>query len=77
MDIRQFNLYEAKTNLSKLVDEAYAGAEVIIAKDGKPMARLVPYARPRRQPGSAKGQVWMADDFDDPLPDDMLKDVVP
>lgn len=77
MEPRQINLYEAKTNLSKLVDEAFAGTEVVIAKDGKPMARLVPFARPRRQPGSAKGQVRMADDFDDPLPDDMLKDIAP
>jgi prevent-host-death family protein len=67
------NLYEAKTRLSALVDRAAAGDEIIIAKNGRPMAKLVPIrARSRRRPGSAKGKIWIAADFDAPLPKDML-----
>lgn len=63
------NLYEAKTQLSALVEEAAAGAEIVIAKAGRPMAKLVPIrAATRRRPGRAKGRIWMADDFDAPLP---------
>jgi prevent-host-death family protein len=61
------NLYEAKTRLSRLVDEAGAGAEVIIAKAGVPRARLVPLtSRKRRRPGGSKGRIWIAPDFDAP-----------
>ena len=68
------NLYEAKLNLSRLVDRAAAGEEVVIAKNGKPMARLVPLpAKKKRVPGGWAGKVWIADDFDDPLPEDILK----
>jgi prevent-host-death family protein len=64
------NLYEAKTHLSTLVEEAAAGAEIIIAKAGRPMAKLVPLGpSTRRQPGSAKGKIWIAADFDAPLPE--------
>jgi prevent-host-death family protein len=70
---KTLNLYEAKTQLSALVDEAAAGAEIVIAKAGKPMAKLVPI-RParRRRPGLGKGTVWMAPDFDAPLPDALI-----
>ena len=70
---RTLNLYEAKTNLSALVDEAASGQEIIIAKAGKPLAKLVPF-RPvaRRRPGLGRGTVWMAEDFDAPLPDSVL-----
>jgi prevent-host-death family protein len=68
------NLYEAKTRLSALVDEAAAGAEIVIAKNGRPKAKLVPYRAPaRRRPGRAKGRVWMSADFDAPLPADLLE----
>ena len=69
-----YNLYEAKTSLSKLVDRAAAGETLIIAKAGRPMARLVPFNTPRqpRRPGGWEGQVIMSDDFDAPLPDDLL-----
>lgn len=73
--VKQVNLYEAKTHLSQLVKEAAAGGEIIIAKAGEPMARLVPLAsepKPERKPGRWKGQIWMSDDFDDPLPPDIL-----
>lgn len=68
------NLYEAKTQLSRLVDRAASGESIVIAKDGKPMARLVPFegAVKRRMPGAWKGQVRIADDFDAPLPDELL-----
>ena len=63
------NLYEAKTQLSALVDEAADGAEIIIAKAGKPMAKLVAFRETaRRKPGRGKALVWIADDFDAPLP---------
>ncbi len=67
----QVNLYEAKTHLSELVERAAAGEEIIIAKAGSPMARLVPFAgaRPERRPGRAKGRIRIATDFDAPLPD--------
>ena len=69
------NLYDAKTNLSALVDRAADGEEIVIAKNGRPMARLVPLER-RTAPrplGLLAGQVWVGDDFDDPLPDDIAR----
>lgn len=63
------NLYEAKTQLSALVDEAADGAEIIIAKAGKPLAKLVAFRETtRRKPGRGKHLVWIGDDFDAPLP---------
>lgn len=65
-----YNLYDAKTALSQLVDRAAAGEEIVIAKAGRPLARLVPLEAgggPRR-PGAWSGLVWIADDFDAPLP---------
>jgi len=71
---KQVNLYEAKTKLSQLVERAAAGEEIIIAKDGKPRARLMPLntQRPLRRPGAGRGKVWIAEDFDEPLPADLL-----
>jgi prevent-host-death family protein len=67
---RTVNMHEAKTTLSKLIELLEAGEEVIIARAGRPVARLVPVEDPpRRKLGGWKGQVWMADDFDEPLPD--------
>ncbi|MSR05773.1 MAG: type II toxin-antitoxin system Phd/YefM family antitoxin [Gemmatimonadetes bacterium] len=71
------SLYDAKTHLSDLVDQAALGREFVIAKSGKPKARLVPFA-PKgavhvRKPGGAKGRVWIARDFDAPLPPGVLK----
>jgi prevent-host-death family protein len=62
----QFNVAQAKARFSELVRKALAGEDVIIAKDNKPVLKLAPLARPagRRRPGSAKGKVWMARDFD-------------
>ena len=66
------SLYDAKTHLSTLVDRAEAGEEIIIAKSGTPRARLVPLARAPRRPGGWDTGVWIADDFDAPLPPDIL-----
>lgn len=65
------NIHEAKTNFSKLVDAAANGEEIIIAKAGTPTARLVPIQvqKPVRMPGSMKGKIKIASDFDAPLPD--------
>ncbi len=68
------NLYEAKTNLSSLVERAAGGEEIIIAKAGRPLARLVPLAArtgPRKL-GLLAGEVSVGADFDDPLPDDLF-----
>ena len=67
------NLYEAKTNLSRLVDRAAAGEEIVIAKAGKPRCRLVPLgeAPPPREPVDFLGITFVAEDFDDPLPPDL------
>lgn len=66
----QINIHQAKTQLSKLVEEAAQGEEIIIAKAGKPIARLVAIekvsANPRK-PGAMKGQIWIRDDFDEPI----------
>ncbi len=62
-----FNIHEAKTNLSKLIEKTSRGEEIIIAKAGKPVAKLVPHKeklKPRK-PGLWKGKVWVPDDFDD------------
>lgn len=60
------NIYEAKTHLSSLVERAAAGEEIVIARNGKPTARLVPLQAPAgRKPGGWEGQVWMAPDFDE------------
>jgi prevent-host-death family protein len=66
-----YNIALAKAKLSELVDRAMAGEEVIIARDNKPLLKLVPYHDRSRKlkPGSARGQIWMSDDFDGPLDD--------
>lgn len=68
---RYVNIAEAKAQLSSLVDKAAKGEEILIARDHKPIARLMPLevSRGRRKPGSATGRVWVAPDFD-ALPSD-------
>jgi prevent-host-death family protein len=63
------NIHEAKTHLSRIVDEVAAGAEVIIAKAGKPMARLSPIRASAKQKklGQLKGKIKVPDDFNAPL----------
>jgi prevent-host-death family protein len=70
MSLHTVNVHEAKTQLSKLLEAVQSGAEVVIAKSGTPIARLVPYVPPKRKitpPGAMKGQIWIDDDFDEPL----------
>jgi len=71
----KFNIHEAKTHFSKLLARVGNGEEIIIAKAGKPIARMVPAVeRPaQRVAGSAKGRVAIASDFDAPLPESILE----
>ncbi|MGD0514129.1 MAG: type II toxin-antitoxin system Phd/YefM family antitoxin [Terriglobales bacterium] len=66
----EVNIHEAKTHLSRLLERVAMGEEVIIAKAGKPVAKLVPVVPGARQfkLGSAKGEFVVPDDFNDPLP---------
>jgi len=68
------NIYEAKTQLSKLVDLASSGTDVVIARAGKPVARLTTLKEEKRPLvyGLLEGKGWIADDFNDPLPDNIL-----
>ncbi len=66
-------MHQAKTNLSRLVESACLGEDVVIAKDGEPAVRLVPVARKRRQRpvGLYTGKIRIGDDFDAPLPEEL------
>jgi prevent-host-death family protein len=72
--LRTINIHAAKTQLSRLVDDAARGEEIVIAKAGKPVARLVALAeaRPKRRLGGLAGKVQIPEDFDAPLLDDVL-----
>ena len=67
------NVHDAKTHFSKLLERVALGEEVVIARAGHPVAKLVPIRPdvPERHPGSARGDVWVGDDFDAPLPDEI------
>ncbi|MEO8668943.1 MAG: type II toxin-antitoxin system prevent-host-death family antitoxin [Bauldia sp.] len=74
---KQINIYDAKTQFSSLVDKASKGESFIIAKAGTPMAKLVPLsegAEPKKKFkfGTMKGKIHVPDDFDAPLPDEVL-----
>ena len=62
---RIVNIYDAKTNLSKLLADVERGEEILIGRAGEPIARLSPVQREARELGFAKDQVWIADDFDE------------
>jgi prevent-host-death family protein len=68
------NIHDAKTNFSRLIESVARGNEIVIAKAGKPAARLVPIAPPKiiRKPGALKGRIRVAHDFDAPLDDSLL-----
>lgn len=72
--MKQVNIHEAKTHLSRLIDEVSEGRELVIAKAGRPVAKLVPIGERKRQrrPGFLKGKIKVARDFDAPLPDELL-----
>ncbi len=68
------NIHRAKTQLSKLIERVSEGEEIVIARGGKPVARLTPLVQRTkpRKPGALKGKIWIAEDFDAPLPDELL-----
>ena len=72
--MNKVNIHEAKTQFSRLVDRAAGGEEIIIAKSGKPIARLVSYTSKRepRRPGYLRGKIRIKKSFDQPLPEDLL-----
>lgn len=64
------NIHDAKTQLSRLLEQVQAGEDVVIAKSGTPIVRLIPYAPPKRKispPGAMEGEIWISDDFDAPM----------
>ncbi|HEY4115583.1 MAG TPA: type II toxin-antitoxin system prevent-host-death family antitoxin [Rhizomicrobium sp.] len=72
------NIHAAKTNLSQLIAEAEAGADIIIARAGKPVVRLVSVKKKKppladRRPGQMKGKIWIGPNFYDPLPEEIMK----
>ena len=66
---RIVNVYEAKTSFSKLLEDVAKGEEVVIARRGEPVAKLVPIDRQHRELGFERGMIWIADDFDAPIPE--------
>ena len=70
------NIHAAKTQLSRLLEQVEEGEEIVIARAGKPIARIVPLVptRPKRRLGLLEGQYTVADNIDDPLPDDLLEE---
>jgi prevent-host-death family protein len=69
------NIHQAKTTLSRLIEQAQNGEEVVLAKAGKPVARIVPFVTGSapRKPGILRGKLWISTDFDAPLPADLRK----
>lgn len=67
-----FNIHEAKTHLSRLLDRVAQGEEVIIAKSGRPVAKLVRVTAEPRRPGRLKGRIRIGPDFEEPLPEEIL-----
>ena len=69
------SIRQAKTHFSKLIARVCKGEEIVLAKAGKPVAKIVPYAPApkRRVPGSARGLVKIYDNFDDPLPKEFMR----
>lgn len=72
--MQQINIHEAKTQFSKLIASVEKGEEIIIARYGEPVARLIPFRKHSvpRTPGSAKGKFTVPPEFFEPLPDDIL-----
>jgi len=68
------SVYQARAELSRLIERALAGEEIVITRRGKPTVRLLPVedARPRRKPGALKGKLTLPECFFDPLPDDIV-----
>ncbi len=74
MESSTVNIHEAKTHLSRLVNEVCEGKELILAKAGKPLVKLVPlHKKKKRKPGFLKGKIKISPNFDLPLPSDWLE----
>lgn len=71
--MKSASVHEAKTHLSRLLQEVQGGASIVITKGGKPVARLVPLASEPRRPGRLEGKIRIAEDFDAPLPPELLR----
>jgi len=73
--VTKVNVHQAKTHLSQLLARVEAGEEIVISRADKPIARLVPYQDLSRDrvPGLDKGLIWIADDFDAPLPEEIQR----
>jgi prevent-host-death family protein len=71
----EVNTHEAKTHLSRLLQRVAAGEEIVISRAGKPLARLVPFRKPNRNRtlGEDKGRFHVPEDFNAPLPDDLVE----
>lgn len=69
----EVNMHQAKTDLSKLVAQAWEGHEVIITRDGRPVARLAPFAAGPRVAGRLRDKMWISPDFDAPMPEEWLR----
>ena len=72
------NMHEAKSQLSRLVQAVLDGEEVILARNGKPVVQITKYVpvKPKRKPGSLKGQIWLADDWDSPETNRMINEMM-
>lgn len=72
--MQKLNIYEVKTHLSKLVEQAHNGETIIIAKSGKPWAKIIPFDTPKKQFkfGTMEGKIKLSDNFNEPLPAEML-----
>ena len=71
--MEKINIHDAKTHLSRLVDRAAAGEDIVIARNGTPVARLTQIMRTRRLPGRLKGRIRIRADFESPLPDSLVR----
>jgi len=74
----QVNMHEAKSQLSKLVQAVLDGEEVILARNGQPVVQITKYVpvKPKRKPGSLKGKIWLADDWDSPETNRMINEMM-
>jgi prevent-host-death family protein len=72
MTPKTIDISEARARFDEVLSSVEEGTEIIIAKDEKPVVRMVPVSSPikKRKPGLGRGEVWMSEDFDDPLPDE-------
>lgn len=72
--VHTVNIHEAKTQLSKLIEAIGRGEDVVIARNGEPVARLVPYSTARRTPGAARGRGRLTEAFFEDLPESVLRE---